>query len=82
MELVIYGLALGIAAVYIVPILAGLTRNFLPATVQANMSVPTAYPASFTAGLWSIVFWGAFLALALWAVSMIKPIGRAVRSEA
>jgi hypothetical protein len=82
MELLIYALALGVAAVYIVPILAGIAKGFLPATVSAQMTVPTTYPQTFSAGLWSIVFWGALLGVALWAISFVRPVKRAIQREA
>lgn len=82
MELLIYGLALGFSAAILVPIVAGLSAKVLPTSISQNVSVPTSYPTTGAGILWSILFWGLFLGLSLWAVSLIGPVGRAVRSEA
>lgn len=82
MELLIYGAALGVSAAYIVPILAKIFVGFLPASIQTNFTVPTATPATLTAGFWAILFWGVLLGASLWAVSLIRPVGEAVRESA
>lgn len=81
-EFLFYAAILGAAVVYIVPLLAGVVKGMLPATVAANFNVPTAYPTSMTAGLWSIVFWGALLGATLWALSHVRPIGRVIERGA
>lgn len=81
-ELVIYALALGVVATLFVPLLFGFTKGFIPASIQPNIAIPTAYPTGGAAILWSVVFWGIFLGLGLWLVSMVKPVGEAVRREA
>lgn len=78
----LYALALGVSAVYLVPLIANVIKGMLPSTLAANFNVPTATPATTTAGLWSVVFWGVLLWTAIYIVSMIKPVGRAIRREA
>ena len=82
MELVIYGLALGVSATLIVPLVYGLVRGFIPATISGNVNIPSGYPASGAAILWSVVVWGVLLGGSIWLVSMFKPVGRAIREEA
>ena len=82
LELVIYAAALGVSVVYIVPVLASFIKGMLPATVQANFNVPTTYPTTLQAGLWAVAFWGALLGVTLWAISMVHPVGKALKAEA
>jgi hypothetical protein len=80
MEYVIFAVALGFVATIIVPLLYGQASRFLPATLTTNANVPTSIPQG--AGiLWSIVTWGVFFGVALWLVSMIRPVGTAVRES-
>jgi hypothetical protein len=82
MELVIYGLALGVSAVIIVPILYSLVGGLLPTTLTTGVQIPTAVPTTAQAIAVSVVLWGIFLGLALWAVSMIHPVKTAIQNEA
>lgn len=81
MELVIYALALGLAAAFIVPLLYGFVASYLPTSITAGVSVPTTYPTSVQAFLISVVLWGIFLGASLWALSYIKPVARAARAS-
>lgn len=82
MELLLYALALGFAAAVIVPLLYGFTAKILPTSITTGLSVPTTFPTSFQALGLSIVIWGIFLGLAIWALSYIPKVGRAVKREA
>jgi len=81
MQLAIYAGALGLCAALIVPILYGFLSRFLPASIKAASTVPTSYPTTLQGVLWSVVVWGVFLGAAIWLVSMIRPVGSAIRSE-
>lgn len=82
MELLIYGGALGISAAILVPILYSFVGGLLPASLTTGVQIPTAIPASAQAIATSVVLWGVFLGLALWAVSMIHPVRMAIEHEA
>lgn len=74
--------ALGVAYAYVLPLLASLIKGFIPASFAADFTVPTTYPKTLTAGLWSIVFGGALLALSVWLVAKVGPLGDGVRKVA
>lgn len=79
-EFALYALALGASAVFIVPILAKIIVSILPASMSTYLSgLPQSYPEGMAA-VWAVVAWGVALAGALYLVSMIKPVGRAVRA--
>lgn len=72
-------LALGIAYAYVMPLIAGLVKGFIPASMAGDFTVPTTFPATLTAGMWSVVFSGALLALSVWLVAKVGPLGRGIR---
>jgi hypothetical protein len=82
MEILLYGLVLGIAAALIVPLFYGVVGRWVPTSVGQHIVVPTAYPKTAAGIFWSIVVWGLFLGLAIWLVSLVPPLGKAVREEA
>lgn len=82
MELAIYALALGFAAAVIVPLVYGLVAKFLPTSLTAGVSLPTTFPTSFQALGVSVILWGAFMALAIWALSLLRPVRTAINAKA
>lgn len=81
MELLLYMAGLGVSAAVIAPFLFGLVKNFLPASIQSASTLPSTYPSSGAAILWSVVLWGAFLGGAVWLISLVRPVGEAIRRE-
>lgn len=82
MELALYGGALGLSAAFLVPLIYGFIKGLLPASVTSNVAIPTSYPTTGAGILWTVLIWGGLLGLSLWAISFIKPVGRAIESEA
>ena len=82
MEFLIYVLALGVGASLIVPIAYSFIAGKLPASIGTNAMVPTAYPKTAKGIVVSVLFWGLFLGGALYLLSMVKPVGEAIRRQA
>ncbi len=81
-EFVVYGLALGITAAFIVPLLVSIAKKIFPASwSQMFTGLPSSYPQG-TGIFWSVIAWGLFLGTALWLVAQLRPVRRAIQEVA
>lgn len=81
LEFLIYVVVLGLSAGLIVPFVWGFVKGMLPAQYSASVSLPSGYPTTVEGILWTVLVWGLLLAGALYAVSFIGPIDKALRME-
>lgn len=81
MEILIYVLALGLAAGIFVPLFYNFIGASLPASISGSVVIPSR-PTGAKNILVTIIVWGAFLTAAIWLLSLVKPIRSAIQKEA